>query len=132
MNGDCSVSGVALMLPMVIVSVAAVVLGNAGQAAQQNGGPLTALLVLLPAFWVLVLVALAVAIVLGIVLAQTRFGRYTYAIGSNPEAARRALAHLRAAAESAPPTHSATAISAPDNVYPIHAIDRQLAVGEGD
>ena len=26
----------------------------------------------------------------GIVLAQTRFGRYTYAIGSNEEAARRA------------------------------------------
>jgi ribose transport system permease protein len=38
----------------------------------------------------LVLVALAVAIVLGIVLAQTRFGRYTYAIGSNEEGARRA------------------------------------------
>jgi ribose transport system permease protein len=37
----------------------------------------------------LVLVALAVAIVLGIVLAQTRFGRYTYAIGSNEEAVRR-------------------------------------------
>jgi ribose transport system permease protein len=38
----------------------------------------------------LVLIALAVAIVLGIVLAQTRFGRYTYAIGSNEEAVRRA------------------------------------------
>jgi ribose transport system permease protein len=38
----------------------------------------------------LVLVALAVAIVLGVILAQTRFGRYTYAIGSNQEAARRA------------------------------------------
>ena len=37
----------------------------------------------------LVLVALAVAIILGIVLAQTRFGRYTYAIGSNEEAVRR-------------------------------------------
>jgi ribose transport system permease protein len=37
----------------------------------------------------LVLIALAVAIVLGIVLAQTRFGRYTYAIGSNEEAVRR-------------------------------------------
>jgi ribose transport system permease protein len=37
----------------------------------------------------LVLVALAVAVVLGIVLAQTRFGRYTYAIGSNEEAVRR-------------------------------------------
>jgi ribose transport system permease protein len=37
----------------------------------------------------LVLVALLVAIVLGIVLAQTRFGRYTYAIGSNEEAVRR-------------------------------------------
>ena len=36
------------------------------------------------------LIALAVAIVLGIVLAQTRFGRYTYAIGSNEEAVRRA------------------------------------------
>lgn len=38
----------------------------------------------------LVLIALAVAIVFGIVLAQTRFGRYTYAIGSNEEAVRRA------------------------------------------
>jgi len=38
----------------------------------------------------LVLIALAVAIVLGIVLSQTRFGRYTYAIGSNEEAVRRA------------------------------------------
>ena len=38
----------------------------------------------------LVIIALAVAIVFGIVLAATRFGRYTYAIGSNQEAARRA------------------------------------------
>jgi ribose transport system permease protein len=38
----------------------------------------------------LVLIALAVAIILGILLAQTRFGRYTYAIGSNEEAVRRA------------------------------------------
>ena len=38
----------------------------------------------------LVRIALAVAIVLGIILAQTRFGRYTYAIGSNEEAVRRA------------------------------------------
>jgi ribose transport system permease protein len=37
----------------------------------------------------LVLVALAVAVVLGIILAQTRFGRYTYAVGSNEEAVRR-------------------------------------------
>jgi ribose transport system permease protein len=37
----------------------------------------------------LVLVALAVAVILGILLAQTRFGRYTYAIGSNEEAVRR-------------------------------------------
>ncbi len=38
----------------------------------------------------LVLIALAVAIVFGILLAQTRFGRWTYAIGSNEEAVRRA------------------------------------------
>jgi ribose transport system permease protein len=38
----------------------------------------------------LVLIAFAVAIVFGIVLAATRFGRYTYAIGSNEEGARRA------------------------------------------
>ena len=38
----------------------------------------------------LVLISIAVAIVFGIVLAQTRFGRHTYAIGSNEEAARRA------------------------------------------
>lgn len=39
---------------------------------------------------VLVLVAGIVAIVLGLVLHTTKFGRYTYAIGSNAEAARRA------------------------------------------
>jgi ribose transport system permease protein len=38
----------------------------------------------------LVLISLAVALVFGLILAQTRFGRYTYAIGSNQEAARRA------------------------------------------
>jgi ribose transport system permease protein len=38
----------------------------------------------------LVLIAAAVALVGGIVLSQTRFGRYTYAIGSNAEGARRA------------------------------------------
>ena len=38
----------------------------------------------------LVLIAFAVALVFGIILAATRFGRYTYAIGSNEEAARRA------------------------------------------
>jgi ribose transport system permease protein len=38
----------------------------------------------------LVVIAAAVAIVFGVVLAQTRFGRHTYAIGSNDEAARRA------------------------------------------
>jgi ribose transport system permease protein len=39
---------------------------------------------------VLVLVAGIVAIVLGLILHTTKFGRYTYAIGSNAEAARRA------------------------------------------
>jgi ribose transport system permease protein len=38
----------------------------------------------------LVLISIAVAIVFGVVLALTRFGRYTYAIGSNEEAVRRA------------------------------------------
>jgi ribose transport system permease protein len=38
----------------------------------------------------LVLIAAAVALVGGIVLSMTRFGRYTYAIGSNMEGARRA------------------------------------------
>jgi ribose transport system permease protein len=38
----------------------------------------------------LVVIAGAVALVAGLVLARTRFGRYTYAIGSNDEAARRA------------------------------------------
>jgi ribose transport system permease protein len=38
----------------------------------------------------LVVVAFAVALVGGIALALTRFGRYTYAIGSNAEAVRRA------------------------------------------
>ncbi|HEX5900642.1 MAG TPA: ABC transporter permease [Solirubrobacteraceae bacterium] len=38
----------------------------------------------------LVIIAFAVAIVFGVILAATRFGRYTYAVGSNEEAARRA------------------------------------------
>jgi ribose transport system permease protein len=38
----------------------------------------------------LVLIAAVVTIVFGLILHLTRFGRYTYAIGSNPEAARRA------------------------------------------
>ena len=38
----------------------------------------------------LIVISFAVAIVFGLILAYTRFGRYTYAIGSNPEAARRA------------------------------------------
>jgi ribose transport system permease protein len=38
----------------------------------------------------LVLIATVVALVGGVVLAVTRFGRHTYAIGSNPDAARRA------------------------------------------
>src|SRR3954466_3043686 len=38
----------------------------------------------------LVIIAFAVALVFGILLAGTRGGRYTYAIGSNEEAARRA------------------------------------------
>jgi ribose transport system permease protein len=38
----------------------------------------------------LVIIAFAVALVFGVILAGTRFGRYTYAVGSNQEAARRA------------------------------------------
>jgi ribose transport system permease protein len=38
----------------------------------------------------LIVISFAVAIVAGLVLAYTGFGRYTYAIGSNAEAARRA------------------------------------------
>ncbi|HWG62470.1 MAG TPA: ABC transporter permease [Streptosporangiaceae bacterium] len=38
----------------------------------------------------LIIVAAIVAVVFGLILAFTRFGRYTYAMGSNPEAARRA------------------------------------------
>ncbi|MEA2252745.1 MAG: ribose transport system permease protein [Solirubrobacteraceae bacterium] len=38
----------------------------------------------------LVVIAFAVTIVFGVILAATRFGRYTYAIGSNEEGARRA------------------------------------------
>jgi ribose transport system permease protein len=38
----------------------------------------------------LIVISFAVAIVFALILAYTRFGRYTYAIGSNPEAARRA------------------------------------------
>ncbi|HEY1644717.1 MAG TPA: ABC transporter permease [Streptosporangiaceae bacterium] len=38
----------------------------------------------------LIVISFAVAIIFGLLLAYTRFGRYTYAIGSNIEAARRA------------------------------------------
>jgi ribose transport system permease protein len=38
----------------------------------------------------LVIIAFAVALVFGVILASTRFGRFTYAVGSNVEAARRA------------------------------------------
>jgi ribose transport system permease protein len=38
----------------------------------------------------LVIIAFAVALMFGVILAGTRFGRYTYAVGSNQEAARRA------------------------------------------
>jgi ribose transport system permease protein len=37
----------------------------------------------------LVIIAVAIAVVFGLLLALTRFGRHTYAIGSNAEAARR-------------------------------------------
>ena len=38
----------------------------------------------------LIVISFVVTLVCGLVLAYTRFGRYTYAIGSNPEAGRRA------------------------------------------
>src|SRR6201994_3783165 len=37
----------------------------------------------------LIIISFLVTLVFGLILAFTRFGRYTYAIGSNPEAARR-------------------------------------------
>ena len=43
----------------------------------------------------LVVVAAVVAIVFGVILGMTRFGRHTYAIGSNPEAAARAGVNVR-------------------------------------
>jgi ribose transport system permease protein len=42
----------------------------------------------------LVIVAIVVCLIYGIVLAQTRFGRYTYASGSNAEGVRRAGVNL--------------------------------------
>ena len=38
----------------------------------------------------IVIVAVAVALIFGVILRMTRFGRYTYAVGSNAEAPRRA------------------------------------------
>ncbi len=38
----------------------------------------------------LIIISFLVTLLFGLILAFTRFGRYTYAIGSNPEAARRA------------------------------------------
>lgn len=43
----------------------------------------------------LVLVAVAVAVVFGVLLAQTRFGRHTYAVGANVQAAERATINVR-------------------------------------
>lgn len=43
----------------------------------------------------LVLIALVITVVAGVTLALTRFGRYTYAIGSNEEAVRRAGVNVR-------------------------------------
>jgi ribose transport system permease protein len=43
----------------------------------------------------LVLIAVAVAIAFGVLLAQTRFGRHTYAIGANAQAAERATIHVK-------------------------------------
>jgi ribose transport system permease protein len=37
----------------------------------------------------LIIISFLITLIFGLVLAQTRFGRYTYAIGSNPEAALR-------------------------------------------
>ena len=37
----------------------------------------------------LIVISFLITLVFGLVLAYTRFGRYTYAIGSNPEAGRR-------------------------------------------
>ena len=37
----------------------------------------------------LIIISFLATLVFGLILAYTRFGRYTYAIGSNPEAARR-------------------------------------------
>jgi ribose transport system permease protein len=37
----------------------------------------------------LIIISFGIAIIFGVILAVTRFGRYTYAIGSNPEAALR-------------------------------------------
>jgi ribose transport system permease protein len=42
----------------------------------------------------LVVIAAVVCLIFGIILALTRFGRYTYAAGSNPEAVRRAGVNL--------------------------------------
>jgi ribose transport system permease protein len=42
----------------------------------------------------LVIIAAVVCLIFGIILAQTRFGRYTYAAGSNAEAVRRAGVNL--------------------------------------
>jgi ribose transport system permease protein len=43
----------------------------------------------------LVIVSVLVAIVGGLILAVTRFGRFTYAVGSNPESCRRAGINVR-------------------------------------
>jgi ribose transport system permease protein len=37
----------------------------------------------------LIIISFLATLVFGLILAYTRFGRYTYAIGSNPEAAER-------------------------------------------
>jgi ribose transport system permease protein len=42
----------------------------------------------------LIIISFGVTLIFGLVLAYTSFGRYTYAIGSNPEAARRVGIHV--------------------------------------
>ncbi|HEX4832023.1 MAG TPA: ABC transporter permease [Trebonia sp.] len=44
----------------------------------------------------MIIISFLVTLVFGLVLAYTRFGRYTYAIGSNPEAGRRAGLNVNA------------------------------------
>ena len=76
--------GVALTITNAMAFPAPEAFGQLGNGAIFGSGPQ------FPGISYPVLIMVAVAIIFSFILSKTRFGRYTYAVGSNEEAARRA------------------------------------------